>query len=630
MRIGYLYSRYPVFSQTFCDSEMLALERREGVDLVVGSINPPPSVFRHERFRELKAEVVYGAPARVMKARLEKAEADGGEGWEALRAMALDHEARYGESVKAWVRARNAIYFAHEFRKRGVEHVHVHFTNRATHTALFMKAYAGLSFSITAHAQDFMVDLGSDELLCELCEAADFVVAVSDFSAGILRDKCRASAGKVTRVYNGLEPGDFSKREHVGGMASPFRMVSVGRLIEFKGFHHLIRACGKLRDQGVELECLIIGEGEWRERLEGVVTELGLAEVVHLPGVKTQEEIKSELARSDVFVLPCIVDRKGASDILPTVIMEAMAAGLPVVSTRLVGVPEMVADGETGLLVDPGDEMGLVEGLWRFARDGEERKRFGAAGKERVQAVFDLEKTSGQLLDLFRKRGEDGLGIKEGARGSEVEGADHGQDARGTAMVLCLVEEWPEDEYALLNSEVAWLVNDRRFRVMATEVAERLKWWEDPHVEAGLEGIEFLPDELVLDAEWEMVGEGEEAESEDARRALHLAAVMSKEGIRHVHACRASMGTLAKLAAERAGVTYSVGVESGVSEGMLRDIRAGAEPKDWGLDLTLPQRRRRIKIGPLKFRWPPTRWEEPDRAALYEEWYGQLARNCAD
>ncbi|MEM7145735.1 MAG: glycosyltransferase family 4 protein [Verrucomicrobiota bacterium] len=612
MRIGYLYSRYPVFSQTFCDSEMLALEAREGVELVVGSINPPPSMFRHERFRELRAEVVYGAPGRVMKARMEKAEADGGEGWEALKAMAEDHEARYGESFKAWVRARNAVYFAQEFRKRGVEHVHVHFTNRATHTALFMKAYVGMPFSVTAHAQDFMVDLGSDELLCELCREASFVAAVSDFSAGLLRGKCPESAGKVTRVYNGLEPDDFPKREHPGGVAAPFRIVSVGRLIEFKGFHHLIRACGELRDGGVDVECVIVGEGEWRERLEGLVAELGLGGVVSLPGVKTQEEIKGELARSDVFALPCVVDGKGASDILPTVITEAMAAGLPVVSTRLVGVPEMVVDGETGLLVEPGDEGALAGALRRLALDGGERKRFGEAGVERARAVFELGKTSGQLLELM------GGAVK----------ADHSEsEPREKATVLCLVDEWPGDEYSLLNSEVAWLVQDKRFRVVAMGAAERLKWWEDRPVEAALEGIEFLPDELVLDAEWEMSGEGGERGSDVERRALHLAAVIAKEGIRHVHACRGSMGKTAQLVAERAGVTYSVGVESGsgVGAGELREICSGAEPKEWGLDLRMPTRRRRIKIGSLKLRWPPTRWEEPDRTALYEEWYGQLA-----
>jgi glycosyltransferase involved in cell wall biosynthesis len=541
-----------------------------------------------------------------------------GAGWEALKALAEDHEARYGAEFKAWVRARNAVYFAQEFRKRGVEHVHVHFTNRATHTALFMKAYAGLPFSITAHAQDFMVDLGSDELLGELCEEATFVAAVSDFSAGLLREKVPESAGKVTRVYNGLEPDDFPKREHVAGTPTPFRILSVGRLIEFKGFHHLLMACAELRADGIEVECTIIGEGDWRERLEALAKDLRVEETVHLPGVKTQEEIKVELARSDVFALPCIVDSKGASDILPTVITEAMASGLPVVSTRLVGVPEMVEDEKTGLLVPPGDVASLAEALRRMAVNDEQRARFGAAGVARAREVFDLEKTSGQLLGLIR---ETGVSLDE--KGSE--GGGRGEEK---AEVLCLVEEWPGDEYSLLNSEVAWLAGRGRFKVVAMRAADRVKWRDDEWMAEGLAGIDFMPDDLVLEAEWEMSGDGEEAGEDGVvkRQARHLGLLVRKLGIRHVHACRASMGLTAKRVAEQAGVSYSVGVESrpGVSGALLGEICEGARPKVCDLDLALPTPRRRIKIGPLKLRGPPSRWVEPERAAMYERWYGKL------
>ena len=158
-KLAYLFSRYPVVSQTFCDSEMLALESM-GRSLVIGSLYPPKDSFRHERLENLRAPIHYPPPPVVLKAMQAEAEADGT--WPAE--MVARHERDYGPSFQSAVRARNALWFARLFPRLGVGHVHVHFANRATHTALFLKALSGIPFSFTPHAQDFMVDLGSDAL----------------------------------------------------------------------------------------------------------------------------------------------------------------------------------------------------------------------------------------------------------------------------------------------------------------------------------------------------------------------------------------------------------------------------------------------------------------------------------
>ena len=341
MRIAYLYSRYPVVSQTFCDSEMLALEAL-GFDLEVISLNPPPDSFRHERLDRLKAEVHYPPPGTVLDARTRVPEF-----LEKLGPLIAEHDAKYGEKFKAVVRARNAWHFAPLLRKLGVQHVHVHFANRATHTALFLKKL-GFTFSFTAHAQDFMVDLGSDDLLREMAREAEFVIGVSDYSRDLLAKICAESAAKITRIYNGIELDDFpiAQPERSGTL----RIVSVGRLIEFKGFPVLLDAVAELNRRGVSTEVRIIGEGPVRGELEQLISANGLLNV-SLPGVRSQRQIQRELAEANLFVLPSIVDQKGACDILPTVITEAMACRLPVVSTRVSGIPEMVSHGETGLLV---------------------------------------------------------------------------------------------------------------------------------------------------------------------------------------------------------------------------------------------------------------------------------------
>ena len=394
--LAYLFSRYPVVSQTFCDSEIMALEAL-GTPVAIGSINPPPDAFRHPRLADRRAPVFYPPPSKALAAMRRKAEADGS--WDPLGELVSLHDERYGETFKAATRARNALYFNQVFKSVGVSHVHVHFANRATHTALFLKRL-GLPFSFTAHAQDFMVDLGSDDLLRELAREATFVAAVSDFSASLLREKCPESADKVVRVYNGLDPGAFPKADP-GAVGQPLKIVSIGRLIEFKGFQHLLGACGQLGGRGIPFQLTIIGEGDWQDRLSSLAADLGIDDKVRFAGVLGGDAIKDVLADSHVFALASITDSKGASDILPTVIAEAMAAGLPVVSTRLAGIPEMVEHGETGILCDPGDEAAMADALALLAAEPSTRERLGAAGGELARERFATEVTARQLSELF-------------------------------------------------------------------------------------------------------------------------------------------------------------------------------------------------------------------------------------
>ena len=225
MRLGYLYSRYPVISQTFCDAEMLALERR-GVDLVIGSVYPPLTSLRHEHIAGLRAPIHYAPPQEILKI-LER-DAKTARRWP--RDLVEQHDGKYGPGAKAEQRARNALYFAEFFERSGVDHVHVHFANRAAHTALFLKEISGIPFSVTAHGQDFMKDLGSDDLLREICAAAEFVAAETDYSRDLLRQRCPNSAAKIQRVYNGIDLERFPQPQPCNVNRIP-QIVSVGRLV---------------------------------------------------------------------------------------------------------------------------------------------------------------------------------------------------------------------------------------------------------------------------------------------------------------------------------------------------------------------------------------------------------------
>jgi glycosyltransferase involved in cell wall biosynthesis len=405
MRLGYLYSRYPVLSQTFCDAEMLELERREH-EIVLGSLYPPKTALRHEYLTRLRAPIRYAPSSRELDALARKAKRAGR--WPS--ALVAQHEKKYGAEYKAALRARNALFFVELFERERVPHFHVHFANRAAHTAMFVKAISGIPFSMTAHGQDFMSDLGNDELLRELCASAEFVGAETDYSRDLLAERCPKSCEKIFRVYNGIDLSRFPRRDvlpHISGRAearpSKIRFLSVGRLVAFKGFHILIDACAELQKRGVNFDCEIIGEGALGEELEQHVMRQNLRERIHFAGEQSQNYVLGALQRCDLFVLASAPDERGASDIFPTVIAEAMATGKPVVSTTVAGIPELVANRETGLLAPPRDARALADAMEEFARDENLRADCGHASRLRIEQKFTIEKTIEPLLERFER-----------------------------------------------------------------------------------------------------------------------------------------------------------------------------------------------------------------------------------
>src|SRR5436305_15134258 len=271
MRLGYLYSRYPVISQTFCDAEMLALERL-GLELAIGSVHPPLTTLRHEHISCLRAPIHYAPPQEILKISEKIARASGR--WP--RDLVRQHDQKYGPGAKTELRARNALYFADFFARHRVDHVHVHFANRAAHTAVFLTQISGIPFSVTAHGQDFMKDLGSDDLLREICAAAEFVAAETDYSRRLLCERCPDSATKIHRVYNGIDLERFPTPVSATVNAVP-RIISVGRLVAFKGFDHLIDACGALARRGFDFVCEIVGAGPLHDTLQATIEGSNLA-----------------------------------------------------------------------------------------------------------------------------------------------------------------------------------------------------------------------------------------------------------------------------------------------------------------------------------------------------------------
>lgn len=385
MKFAYLFERFPTFSQTFCVREVVEMRRQAGT-VPVFSIRKPSGEPEQDFPEEALRDVTY-LPADIETA-LGKEPAPPGtwlrRRWELWR--------RAEESDRK--RVFEALWLGPLLRKRGIGHVHVHFAGMGARTAFWLHRLFGISFSFTAHANDFFVGANdkSPVKLEDLFAGARHVATVSDFSKKLLQARFPEAAGKIVRVYNGIDPGRFSGNHKA---ASPPLLLTVGRYIEKKGFRDLIAACAQIPD--LPLECRIIGEGPLEDELRSLVESTGQHGRVVVAGPAPESEIIALLRKATVFALPCVTDSKGDSDNLPTVIMEAMAAGLPVVSTPVAGVPEMVVDGITGCLAPENSPSLLAEKLRLLLENRDLRESMGQAGSARCRELFDVRKTCGEL-----------------------------------------------------------------------------------------------------------------------------------------------------------------------------------------------------------------------------------------
>lgn len=559
MRLGYLYSRYPVLSQTFCDMEMLALERL-GFPLTIGSIHPPLTSIRHPHAGRLRAPVEYAPPSPILQLWEDNTREKGL--WP--QALIEAHDRKYGSGVKAATRARNASYFADFFVRQGVDHFHVHFANRAAHTALFLKAIAHIPFSITAHGQDFMADLGNDDLLREICDEAEFIAVETEYSRGLMAARCPNAAAKIHRVYNGMDLTNFLDPSPRLANAGPVQILSVGRLVSFKGFDYLIEACEQLRQRSIQFRCEIIGDGPLRKTLQQQIDDLRLGSLINLAGALPQDCVQEKLRGCDIFALAATTDEQGASDIFPTVILEAMASARPVVSTSLAGIPESVVDKETGLLVPAGESGLFADALETLCRDAELRTRYGAAGRTRIEQHFQVETTVGPLLDLLQT-----------ARPA-VEAAK-ATTAPASPRIAYLIDQWQDDSLPSLETElreVAERTPDVQAFVCEFRASRRLS---SDAKQLALE-MQFLPDAMAVEAEWQANRELVLALEDDranephrapvdlflrqARFALTLRQMFAKRKISHVHATSTRALICGVLLKKMLGITLSAAIEA--------------------------------------------------------------------
>ncbi|HYE71985.1 MAG TPA: glycosyltransferase [Blastocatellia bacterium] len=290
---------------------------------------------------------------------------------------------------------------ARVLNESSVRHLHAHFAHTCTTVAMFASRLSGLPFSFTAHAKDiYLKSLNPGDLLRMKINRAKFVVTCTQANHQYL--SAFTNKTPIHTIYHGLDTKQFAytKRHHETDH-NPL-ILSVGRFVEKKGFTYLVEACHLLKQRGYDFECQIVGGGDgYLKQVQALISELQLEDVIRIHPPVTQEELKTTLQRATLFALPCQVIESGDRDGIPNVLVEAMATGLPVISTNISGIPELIKDGVNGLLVPERNAEKLADAIERLMNDASLRESFSEAGRATVCSDFDAERNVQRLYRLF-------------------------------------------------------------------------------------------------------------------------------------------------------------------------------------------------------------------------------------
>ncbi len=398
-RIAYLLNCYPAISHTFILREVTGL-RAEGFEIECISVNQPDRTVQemnevevHEYLSTyyLKSHGIWGALTAHLHGLLRpKAYFKG-----------FIHALKYGSSdlkrtvfgIFYWT---EALMVDRRLRALKINHLHVHFATAVANIALSLKAFSAVRLSITVHGPDEFYDVPGQKLI-EKIQAANFLVCIGKYARSqLMRLSPISDWGKFHICPLGVDVAKFNPSIRVQEKR-PFTILCVGRLTPAKGQHILLEACVALRDLGKDFRVVIIGTGPDEASLKQFIKDNQLNSRVEMMGAQNEVGVLHQLARSDVFVLPSFAEG------IPVALMEAMAAGIPCISTRITGIPELIRDGLDGLLVAPSDVLELTEALAMLMEDEDMVREIGLAGRYRVIAEYNLQKNVSRLAQLFKR-----------------------------------------------------------------------------------------------------------------------------------------------------------------------------------------------------------------------------------
>lgn len=421
IKVAYFINNFPALSEGFVNNEVIGLRQR-GLNIDVYSINRPSAGLLNPELEHLTNDTYYIIPNLTAKKlisahlffilrfprRYLRA------GW-----FAYKHRTRSESLLKTlmWMlfskkeltkpqRQNSLLHFiivgmiAKRMLGRHYELLHAHFADSATGLALLTAMLLKKPFSFTAHAYDIFTPQVN---FVQKLERAQFIVTCTKYNRDyLLSEYPQLSPEKLLINLHGIHLEQFSR--HRRKSAEVPLILSVGRLVPKKGMAILLYACKVLKDKGVSFRCRIVGDGPERPRLEMQIRLNQLLDCVEITGFLPPSEVKALYEEAEVFVLPSIEDEHGDRDGIPNVLAEAMAMEVPVISTQVSGIPELVEDGVSGILMEIGDVMKLPQIITELLRSPARRSQLAKEGRRRVEEIFDAEQTLHQLKKIFVER----------------------------------------------------------------------------------------------------------------------------------------------------------------------------------------------------------------------------------
>jgi len=402
LRVAFILKGYPRLSETFIAQEIAALERR-GLDILIVSLRRPTDARRHAVHNEIRAAVLYLPeylllePLRVFRA------------WLKLRS-----NSNYKKTRALWLKDLVRDPTPNRIRRFGqalvlaaelpvdIKRLHAHFLHTPASVTRYAASLLGLPWSGAAHAKDIWTtpDWEKREKLASCEWLVTCTAANRDHLAAL------APPGRVALVYHGVDlarfkPGNAPPRARDGrNPADPVVILSVGRLVEKKGTEVLLEALARL-SPSLHWKFVHVGGGPLKRRLERLARSLGISDRVSWRGSLTQQELLKEYAKADLFALASRIARDGDRDGLPNVLVEAQAQALACVATRVSAIPELVRDGQSGLLVEPNDADALARALEALIGNPARRRTLGQAGQSRTVESFGLDANIEHLARKF-------------------------------------------------------------------------------------------------------------------------------------------------------------------------------------------------------------------------------------
>jgi glycosyltransferase involved in cell wall biosynthesis len=398
-KVAYLMSRFPTIAETFILYEMLELKRL-GLQVEIFPLIRQKEPVKHAEVDKLAGQVHYHQLLSVatLAAQLywfrKKPKRYLQLWWQTIRT----HLKSLKFLSRSLVVLPLAALFARRMEELDIKHIHAHWATHPTLAAYIIKQLTGIPYSFTAHADDIYVD---QTMLEEKISQANFVVTISEYNRQFLCELYNGLvAPKIFVIRCGVDLEVF-KTGNAKKFNDQFTIICVARLGRAKGHQYLIEACAQLKAQGLNFRCLLVGDGELRSEIEDQIRQFNLTDQIILLGFQPRDKVRELLAGADLMVLPSIITDKGQKEGIPVALMEGLAMGLPAVATAISGIPELIKDGETGLLAPQRDPQALVEAISKLYHSPALRQQLGAEGRAKVMKEFNLHASAVQLYQLF-------------------------------------------------------------------------------------------------------------------------------------------------------------------------------------------------------------------------------------